>query len=101
MVLTDRLSCYTMIFRIKDKSSESANKKLEELKSSMDEKAFYQTFKSLTSDNGLEFSRLQEVHSNTYYATPYTPSERGSNENVIRIIRRFIHKSTAIITFNS
>lgn len=99
MVLTDRLSRYTMIFRIKDKSSGSVNKKLEELKSSMGEKAFYQTFKSLTSDNGLEFSRLQEVHSNTYYATPYTPSERGSNENVIRMIRRFIHKSTAISSY--
>ncbi|MEE5987614.1 IS30 family transposase [Ligilactobacillus equi] len=99
MVLTDRLSRYTMIFRIKDKSSDSVNKKFEELKPSMGEKVFYQTFKSLTSDNGLEFSRLQEVHSNTYYATPYTPSERGSNENVIRIIRRFIHKSTAISSY--
>lgn len=99
MVLTDRLSRYTMIFRIKDKSSDSVNNKLEELKSSMGAKAFYQTFKSLTSDNGLEFSRLQEVHSNTYYATPYTPSERGSNENVIRMIRRFIHKSTAISSY--
>ncbi|MHC3376924.1 IS30 family transposase [Ligilactobacillus equi] len=58
IVLTDRLSRYTMIFRIKDKSSESVNKKLEELKSSMGEKVSYQIFKSLTSDNGLEFSRL-------------------------------------------
>ena len=90
MVLTDRLSRYTMIFRIKDKSADSVNEKLAELKANMGEKAFYQTFKSLTSDNGLEFSRLQEAHNNTYYATPYTPSERGSNENVIRMIRRYI-----------
>lgn len=100
MVLTDRLSRYTMIFRIKDKSADSVNEKLAELKADMGEKTFYQTFKSLTSDNGLEFSRLQEVHNNTYYATPYTPSERGSNENVIRMIRRYIHKGTAISSYS-
>lgn len=74
MVLTDCLSRYTMIFRIKDKSADSVNEKLAELKADMGEKTFYQTFKSLTSDNGLEFSRLHEAHNNNYYATPYTPS---------------------------
>ncbi|WP_025021183.1 hypothetical protein [Ligilactobacillus equi] len=38
--------------------------------------------------------KLEEV-----IPTEFIPCERGSNENVIRIIRRFIHKSTAISSY--
>ena len=55
--------------------------------------------KSITCDNGSEFSALsdmQEILSNTdfYYCHPYSSFERGSNENANRIIRRFYPKGT-------
>ncbi|MBR0529673.1 MAG: IS30 family transposase [Ruminococcus sp.] len=51
-------------------------------------------FKTITADNGSEFTRLREAvpHSKVYYAHPYTPSERGTNENQNGIVRRFFPK---------
>lgn len=52
-------------------------------------------FKSITADNGSEFSRLSEVLScDVYYAHAYSSWERGINENHNRMIRRFLPKGT-------
>jgi len=52
------------------------------------------TFKTITSDNGSEFSKLTEVFEETYYAHPYSSFERGTNERHNGLIRRFIPKGT-------
>jgi IS30 family transposase len=61
---------------------------------------FDQVFKTITSDNGVDFldcsgikkaSRCVEV----YYAHPYSSWERVSNENANRMLRRFIPKGTS------
>jgi len=51
-------------------------------------------FKTITSDNGSEFSKLTEVFPETYYAHPYSSYERGTNERHNGLIRRFIPKGT-------
>lgn len=57
-------------------------------------------FKTITTDNGTEFSRLFELEEekgiSVYYAHPYSSWERGSNERANRIIRRFIRKGSYI-----
>ena len=58
-------------------------------------------FKSITSDNGLEFSSLIEATKSmaeVYFAHPYSSWERGTNENHNGIIRRFIPKGIKIST---
>ena len=56
------------------------------------------SIKSITFDNGLEFyyhENLKELFEcDTYFADPYSPWQRGSNENANRILRRFFPKKT-------
>jgi IS30 family transposase len=57
---------------------------------------FRQIFKSITFDNGSEFSNSEAVEQDdrtrVYYAHPYSSFERGTNENWNGIVRRFIPK---------
>lgn len=63
-------------------------------------------FKTITTDNGTEFLNSDELErsclsrrkqrTSVYYAHPYSAYERGSNENMNRMIRRFIPKGTDI-----
>lgn len=57
-------------------------------------------FKTVTTDNGSEFSSLADLEkiSSTlvYYAHPYTSCEKGSNERHNGLIRRFIPKGKRI-----
>ena len=57
-------------------------------------------FKSITFDNGSEFSNSsgmeKDGRTNVYYAHPYSSYERGTNENWNGIVRRFIPKGSNI-----
>lgn len=57
-------------------------------------------FRSITFDNGPEFALLNQVKGiRIYYCHPYTPSERGSDENVGGLIRKFIPKGISLYKF--
>lgn len=53
---------------------------------------------SITYDNGVEFSAWREIEKRTkatvYFADPYSPGQRGSNENLNGLIRDFFPKGT-------
>jgi len=55
-------------------------------------------FNTLTVDNGLEFSEHKEISKNlrtsVYFSHPYSPWERGLNENTNGLIRQFFPKGT-------
>ena len=61
-------------------------------------RVFGETVKTITYDNGVEFSDWQITEANTnatiYFADPYTPSQRGRNENTNGLIRDFLSKGT-------
>lgn len=68
---------------------------------------FKNIFKSITFDNGNEFSRWKdmEIKPNTnfkrvkiYFARPYHSCDRASNENCNGLVRYFIKKGTDINT---
>jgi len=65
---------------------------------------FPQVFKTITSDNGSEFSNL-EVNlkdvTDVYFARPYAPYERGSNERHNGLLRRYIPKGKAISDYST
>lgn len=53
--------------------------------------------KSITGDNGKEFSEHQFItdeYCDFFFANPYSPWERGSNENLNGLIRQYIPKSS-------
>lgn len=53
---------------------------------------------TLTLDNGLEFASHQSITqalgTKVYFAHPYAPHERGTNENTNRLLRRYFPKKT-------
>jgi len=47
---------------------------------------------SITLDNGVENARHKELNTTTYFCDPYSSWQKGSVENAIGLIRRFIPK---------
>ncbi len=103
--LTERLTRMEIILRSPDKSAESTVKMLNRLERRIGSKNFRDVFKTITCDNGTEFSDAIGIEyspytgkkrTTVYYCHPYCSSERGSNENQNGFIRRFIPKGTSI-----
>jgi len=65
---------------------------------------FPQVFKTITSDNGSEFSNLTvglQGVTDVYFCRPYSPYERGSNERHNGLLRRYIPKGKAISDYST
>jgi IS30 family transposase len=99
LTLTERVTGAEIIRKVPGKSPEDVKPALEAIKSSYGGD-FSSLFKSITFDNGTEFSdgigmeKLLGVP--VYFAHPYSSFERGTNENHNGIIRRFIPKGKSI-----
>lgn len=102
LVLTERVTRREIIIKIKDGTAESVVKALNRLERKYG-KRFKQVFKTITVDNGSEFADCDGIEQSclskgkrttVYYCHPYTASERGSNENANRMIRRIFPKGT-------
>ena len=85
-------------------SAASVVRELDIIERQMGPAAFRRLFRSITFDNGSEFSDAVGLESSAitrasrttlYYAHPYTACERGANENHNGIIRRLFPKGTA------
>ena len=95
LTLTEQKTRLEVIRLIPDKTSQAVNSELKKLSNQFD-------FKSITADNGSEFSRLSEALTcEVYYAHAYSSWERGTNENHNRMIRRFLPKGTRKTTANA
>lgn len=99
LTITERKTRKEIIRYLPAKTKEAVLNSLKKLKDDAGE-LFPKVFKSITSDNGLEFADLaqMEVISDTkiYFAHPYTSCERGTNERHNGLIRRFIPKGNRI-----
>ena len=103
LVLTERVSRKEKIIKKKKKKAEYIIKGLEKLKKESG-KEFIKIYKSITSDNGSEFSRgieIEKMGIEYFYAHSYCAYERGSNENNNRFIRRFIDKGVDIKRYSN
>ena len=103
MTLTERKTRFEMIFKIKSKSSEEIVKKFNQIKVFM-KTNFNKVFKSLTTDNGTEFSNFLDIIKDTktqiYFCHPYCSGEKGTNERNNEIIRYFIPKGTLLENYS-
>jgi IS30 family transposase len=99
LTLTERKTRREHIVKIRQKTAESVDQAIQTLKG-LYGTTFSSVFKTITSDNGSEFSQLtQAINSKeviVYYTHPYTSSERGTNERHNGLIRRFIPKGKSI-----
>lgn len=89
----DKASKITLIRKLPDKRAETVEAAFRDIVGS----TLYE-FKTLTSDNGGEFARHEQIARITgadfYFARPYHSWERGLNEHTNGLIRRFYPKGT-------
>lgn len=99
LTMVERKTRFEILFKLKSKSNEMVNELLSQLPT---HPQCPEIFKSITSDNGSEFSDLSELkgHVDVYYCHPNSPQERGSSENQHKLIRRFIPKGSSISLFS-
>ena len=104
LVLTERLTRYEKIIKIPNRKPASVVYVLDSLEKKYGQQQFKKLFKSITVDNGVEFSDYEgleksiydetEKRTNIYYCHPYRSCERGTNERINRDIRRQVPKGT-------
>ena len=107
LVLTERLTRKEIIFRMPNKKPESVVRCLNILERKYG-KIFRKVFKTITVDNGVEFSDFNGIEKSiyngkrvsVYYCHPYTSCERGTNERINREIRRRIPKGSDISRYS-
>jgi IS30 family transposase len=92
ITLNDRASGMLWMKKVQSKDAElvklSLGQLLEEIRPFI---------RSITGDNGKEFAAHQfitEEYCDFYFADPYSPWQRGSNENLNGLIRQYIPKSS-------
>ncbi|MEG0649645.1 MAG: IS30 family transposase, partial [Oscillospiraceae bacterium] len=104
LVLTERLTRHEIIIKIKTRTASEVVKAINKLHHKYG-KRFSEIFKTITVDNGGEFSDCAGIEkggrTKMFYCHPYTSCERGSNERANRIIRRFIPKGTDISKYTN
>lgn len=95
LTLTERKTRHEILFLLESKTSQAVTDALLNIVKFYG-KQVSQVFKTVTADNGTEFSSLseliQEWGSLAYFAHPYSAWERGTNERHNGILRRFIPK---------
>ena len=91
----ERKSGFLVAFRIDDRQDNAFNKVTIKAFSSIPDKLK----KSFTVDNGQEFAAHQELTEATgmkvYFCDPYSPWQRGTNENTNGLLRQFFPKGTS------
>ena len=104
LTFTERMTREEIIIKIKGKNNEYVVKAINGLERKYG-KRFYNKFKTITFDNGVEFMDYEGMEQSCirkgkrtqiYYAHPYCSGERGTNENNNRMIRRWIPKGVLI-----
>ena len=109
LVLTERKTRKEIIIKLEHHCAEAVVEALNELEKKL-QNNFSQLFKTITCDNGTEFSYSNLIENSCinegkkrttlYYCHPYTSCERGSNENNNKLIRRFIAKGVEFDTYS-
>lgn len=101
LVLSERMTRDEIIIKMKNKTSASVIHALNMLERKLGSKKFREKFKTITCDNGVEFLNSKGIEKSRYtmgnrttifYCHPYSSWERGTNENINRMIRRFFPK---------
>ena len=103
LTLLERKTRQLSIIRLPNKSAESVMDAFTKIKMDLGD-SYSKVFRTITTDNGSEFSRLSELengtHTKVYFTHPYTSCEKGSIENHNGLIRRFIPKGRRIADYS-
>lgn len=105
LVLSERKTRKEIIELIPNKTAESVAKALNRIERHLGVIKFRKIFKTITTDNGSEFRNWKLIEksytgsniarTSQYYADAYCSWQRGTNENINKMIRRFLPKGTS------
>ena len=99
ITLVERKLGIGFLFNVGDRKSGRIVEVINILEKRYNTDKFRQIFKTITFDNGSEFSVSNDLEVNgrtsVYYAHPYSSFERGTNENWNGMVRRFIPKKSS------
>jgi transposase, IS30 family len=104
LALTERKTRKEIIFKLPDHSARSVVNALDALERRYGEELFRKLFKTITVDNGTEFTDAEGIQNSAitkemqrtqlFYCHPYCSSERGTNEVTNKMIRRKVPKGS-------
>lgn len=103
LVMTERMSRHEVIRKIPERTQKAVTRALGQLE--REKESIFESMKTITCDNGSEFLDAAAIEQSVlnknkrceaFFAHPFTSSERGSNENANRIVRRFIPKGADV-----
>lgn len=104
LTLLERKTKKYLVIKMKDATTRSVVRAWDILEEKYG-KYFRQVFKTITTDNGTNFIRYDEIEKSKYgkekrfeiyYTDPYSAWQKGMNENCNGILRRFIPKGSKI-----
>lgn len=105
LVLTERMTRQEIIRKLPDRTAQSVVDAINKIEKELTTDKFKTIFKTITCDNGVEFTKHKEIETSCinstrrtylYFCHAFCSSERGSNENANKLIRKFIPKSADI-----
>lgn len=105
MVLTERFTRQELIRKLPDRTAQSVVNAIDSIEQEFGKERFKTIFKTITCDNGVEFTKHKEIETSCfdsmrrtflYFCHAFCSSERGSNENANKLIRKYIPKSSDI-----
>ena len=106
LVLTERMTRREIVRKLPARTQAAVTRELDRLERS--HHALFNGLKTITCDNGCEFLDFGSIEKSAtragrrcevFFAHPFRASERGSNENANRIVRRFVPKGADISAF--
>lgn len=105
LVLTERKTRREIVRLMPSKTTESVIKELDGIEKKFGRELFKKVFCTITVDNGSEFmdcdgmtfNKKGEKRTKVFYCHPYSSYERGSNENLNKMVRRWYPKGESFM----
>ena len=104
LTLTERKTRFEIVIKLNNKSSSEVIRAINSIKEHL--KGYSsEIFKSITTDNGSEFSRYEEIEeilgTMIYFCHPGASYEKGTNERHNGMLREYIHKGSDISKYSA